>query len=166
MPSGKTGEEFPEDRIRLPWACRRRLNWQIIFNGSGTGVGGVLIDELLNREKKLRLSPVASTFSSHLPIAATLLIVICWLSNRRAEGTAHPLFTKRMGLLATGLIVGEGLFGIVLAGIHFAHVGPPRAVFGEDFAPFVADSGASLFAIFFHRAARLAGLKKVSWRWW
>jgi hypothetical protein len=36
-------------------------------------------------------------------------------------------------LLAIGLIVGEGLFG--MAGIHFTHVGPPLAVFGEDFAP-------------------------------
>jgi hypothetical protein len=46
------------------------------------------------RTGESRLSPVASAFSGHLPIPATLLTVIGWLSNRRAEGNAHPLFTN------------------------------------------------------------------------
>jgi hypothetical protein len=58
----------------------------------------------------------------YLPMALTLLIplgaLLGWLYDKWAARTANPEFAQRMGvLLATGLIVGESLFGVVFAGI-------------------------------------------------
>jgi glycerol-3-phosphate acyltransferase PlsY len=58
----------------------------------------------------------------YLPMALTLLIpigaVLGHLYEKWAGRTANPEFAQRMGvLLATGLIVGESLFGVVFAGI-------------------------------------------------
>ena len=58
----------------------------------------------------------------YLPMALTLLIPIGALLghfyDKWAARAAVPEFAQRMGvLLATGLIVGESLFGVVFAGI-------------------------------------------------
>ena len=58
----------------------------------------------------------------YLPMALTLLIpvgaALGHLYERWAKGTANPEFAQRMGvLMATGLIVGESLFGVAFAGI-------------------------------------------------
>ena len=56
----------------------------------------------------------------YLPMALTLLIPVGALLGRLydnwARRTSNPEFAERMGvLLATGLIVGESLFGVVFA---------------------------------------------------
>ena len=44
--------------------------------------------------------------------------LIGWFYNRWAERAANPAFAERLGvLMATGLIVGESLFGVAFAGI-------------------------------------------------
>jgi glycerol-3-phosphate acyltransferase PlsY len=58
----------------------------------------------------------------YLPMALTLLIpigaVLGHLYEKWAARAANPEFAQRMGvLLATGLIVGESLFGVVFAGV-------------------------------------------------
>ena len=63
--------------------------------------------------------------------------VIGYFWNRMAAKTARPEFTVRMGvLLATGLVVGDSLFGLAFAGAVGA-VGDPAklAIVGDGFAP-------------------------------
>ena len=57
----------------------------------------------------------------YLPMALTLLIpvgaLLGWFYDKWAPRTSNPEFAQRMGvLLATGLIVGESMFGVVFAG--------------------------------------------------
>ncbi|RYE03074.1 MAG: oligopeptide transporter, OPT family [Sphingomonadales bacterium] len=98
------------------------LNWNLIALGAGIGGVVILIDELLGRSGKMRLPPLAVGMGIYLPMALTLLIpvgaVIGYLYNRWAKRQANPEFAERMGVLAaTGLIVGESLFGVAYAGI-------------------------------------------------
>ena len=58
----------------------------------------------------------------YLPMELTLLVPIGafvgWLYNRWAERQANPAFAERIGtLMATGLIVGESLMGVLFAAI-------------------------------------------------
>jgi putative OPT family oligopeptide transporter len=143
------------------------LNWRMIFIGAGIGVVVVAIDEALGRAKKLRLPPLGVGIGIYLPMAVTLPVVIGsvigWFYDRRAERTAHPLFTKRMGvLLATGMIVGESLFSVLFAGV-VAGTGnaTPLELVGDNFALFALVGGTILFfallALLYRHAARQAG---------
>ena len=75
----------------------------------------------------------------YLPMALTLLIplgaLIGWLYNRWAERSANPAFAERLGvLMATGLIVGESLFGVAFAGIVGATDNDTPLALVEEFA--------------------------------
>jgi uncharacterized membrane protein YbjE (DUF340 family) len=68
------------------------------------------------------MPPLAVGMGIYLPMALTLLIPIGALLGHMYEKwaarAANPEFAQRMGvLLATGLIVGESLFGVVFAAI-------------------------------------------------
>ena len=97
------------------------LDWGLIGIGAGIGVVVVIIDEVLRADKRGALPPLAVGMGIYLPMALTLLIPIgallgC-LYDKWAARVANPEFAQRMGvLLATGLIVGESLFGVVFAG--------------------------------------------------
>lgn len=98
------------------------LDWGLI--GWGAMIGGivVIVDEILARTTTKRLPPLAVGMGIYLPMALTLLIPIGAILGRwydaSAEKATDPEFFKRMGvLLATGLIVGESLFGVAFAGI-------------------------------------------------
>jgi uncharacterized oligopeptide transporter (OPT) family protein len=73
----------------------------------------------------MRLPPLAIGLGIYLPMGATLPVVIGTLTghfyDRWADRTAKPEFARRMGvLMATGMIVGESLFGVLYAGIVVA----------------------------------------------
>jgi putative OPT family oligopeptide transporter len=96
------------------------LDWKLIGWGAGIGVVVVIIDEVLKATKKGHLPPLAVGMGIYLPMALTLLIPLGALLGRIydnwAKRTSNPEFAERMGvLLATGLIVGESLFGVVFA---------------------------------------------------
>src|SRR4051794_3834361 len=99
------------------------LDWSLIREGAIIGVVAVLIDEGLKRSsgKRLHLPPLAIGMGIYLPLEADLLIpigaVLGWFYNRWAMQAKSPAFAERMGtLMATGLIVGESLMGVVYAG--------------------------------------------------
>ena len=58
-----------------------------------------------------------------------------WFYDRWAERRANPAFAHRMGVLtATGMIVGESLFGVLYAGLVYAtDSDAPLAVVGDGF---------------------------------
>jgi putative OPT family oligopeptide transporter len=98
------------------------LDWNLIAIGAGIGVVVVAIDEALRASKRGALPPLAVGMGIYLPMALTLLIpigsVLGWFYEKWAARTRNAEFAQRMGvLLATGLIVGESLFGVIFAGI-------------------------------------------------
>ncbi|MET0520026.1 MAG: OPT/YSL family transporter, partial [Burkholderiaceae bacterium] len=72
-----------------------------------------------------------------------------WLYERRAERSARPAAAKQLGvLLASGLIVGESLIGVVLAAIVvFSGQGAPLALVGEGFADAAVWVGGAAFLL-------------------
>ena len=115
------------------------LDWGLIGFGGLLGVASIIVDELLGRSGKMRLPPLCVGMGIYLPMALTILIpvgaVLGHWYERGAKDHRDPEFAKRMGVLvATGLIVGESLFGVAFAGI-VAGVGgdAPLAVVSESF---------------------------------
>ena len=107
------------------------LDWALIREGAIIGVVAVIVDEVLKRTsgKRLHLPPLAIGMGIYLPLEADLLIpfgaVLGWFYNRWAMQSKSPAFAERMGvLMATGLIVGESLMGVVYA---FAVAGAEKA---------------------------------------
>jgi putative OPT family oligopeptide transporter len=120
---------------------QHKLNWRML--GLGAALGGVIviIDELLGLRKGLRLPPLAVGIGIYLPMSATLPVVIGavighWYDRRAVRGP-NPEHAKRLGVLvASGMIVGESLFGVLLAGLIVAFsTDAPLALAPADFAP-------------------------------
>ena len=115
------------------------ISWNLIGWGALLGVGTIILDEVLRKSGKMRLPPLCVGMGIYLPMALTLLIpvgaVIGHYYDKWADGHSNPEFAKRMGVLAaTGLIVGESLFGVAFAGVvAFAGTDTPLAVVGDSF---------------------------------
>jgi putative OPT family oligopeptide transporter len=115
------------------------INWSLIGYGALLGVATIILDEVLRKSGKMRLPPLCVGMGIYLPMALTLLIpvgaVIGHYYDKWANGHANPEFAKRMGVLAaTGLIVGESLFGVAFAGVvAAAGTDTPLAVVGDSF---------------------------------
>lgn len=98
------------------------LDWSRIGLGAAIGVGVIVVDEILRRTTRFSLPPLAVGMGMYLPVSMTVMIplgaFIGHYYNKRADRTAAPESAKRLGvLMATGLIVGESLFGVVNAAI-------------------------------------------------
>ncbi|MFO1187931.1 MAG: oligopeptide transporter, OPT family [Alphaproteobacteria bacterium] len=108
------------------------LNWRDLGIGVGVGIAIVLIDEILGFLKILRLPPLAVGLAVYLPMSATFLVVVGAILGWLYEKTiGRGEIAKRLGvLLASGLIVGESLFGVLNAGIIVAAKGDLLAFLG------------------------------------
>ena len=98
------------------------LDWNMIGIGALVGVAAIIVDEVMRKRNLLRLPPLAIGIAIYLPMSASLPVVIGavvgWYYNRFAARTADPARAERLGVLvASGLIVGESLFGVALAGL-------------------------------------------------
>jgi putative OPT family oligopeptide transporter len=115
------------------------ISWNLIGWGALIGVGTIILDEVLRKSGKMRLPPLCVGMGIYLPMALTILIpigaVIGHYYDKWAERGPNPEFAKRMGVLvATGLIVGESLFGVAFAGVvAVAGTDTPLAVVGDSF---------------------------------
>jgi putative OPT family oligopeptide transporter len=140
------------------------LNLRMLEIGAVVGVIAIAIDVGLGRAGRMRLPPLAVGLGIYLPMGASLPIVIGavtgHLYDRWATGTPNPGFARRMGvLMATGLIVGESLFGVLYAGVVVGSgKGEPFALVGEDFATPALIGGAIIFSalvgLLYRRTAR------------
>ncbi|HUE65893.1 MAG TPA: oligopeptide transporter, OPT family [Rhizomicrobium sp.] len=112
-----------------------KLNWSMIEIGAGVGAGIVFLDEILRLGGLLRLPPLAVGLGIYLPMEATLPVVvgaiIGWIYNRSVRSER----AGRLGVLvASGMIVGESLFGVLNAGLIVAfNKDAPLAVVGPSF---------------------------------
>lgn len=107
------------------------LDWGLIGLGALIGIGVIIVDEVLIRTpgKRLSLPPLAVGMGMYLPASLTVIIpvgaFIGWFYNRWADGRSNAESARRLGVLgATGLIVGESLFGVLNAGIIAASGDP------------------------------------------
>jgi putative OPT family oligopeptide transporter len=117
------------------------LNWTMIGVGALVGIGLIVLDEVLGAMHKLRIPPLAVGIGIYLPMSATFAVIIgavlSWWYERRAQSMANPERAKRLAtLVASGLIVGESVWGVVNAGLIVALTkDAPIALVPADFAP-------------------------------
>jgi putative OPT family oligopeptide transporter len=115
------------------------LNWNMIFVGFGLGAALIVIDEMFGLLKWLRLPPLAVGIGIYLPMSATLPVVIGAIIGHFydvwTKRTRNPDYSKQLAVLvASGMIVGESLFGVILAGLIVAFSSDaPLALVSADF---------------------------------
>jgi putative OPT family oligopeptide transporter len=116
------------------------IDWSLIRIGALIGVGIILLDEILARTTRhMRVPPLAVGLGIYLPTQSTLMIVggaiVGWIFDRRADRTPKPEATKQLGvLLASGLIVGESIIGVVISAIVvFSGKGAPLSLVGPGY---------------------------------
>ena len=119
---------------------QNNIDWSLIEIGAGIGLVLILVDVALKSlsKGKAHLSPLAVGLGIYLPTSAVLMVVVgalvgAWY-DKRAERSAKPETTKQLGvLLASGMIVGEGLLGVLIAGVVAFNLFPLSLV-GDAFA--------------------------------
>ncbi|HEX2667861.1 MAG TPA: oligopeptide transporter, OPT family [Gammaproteobacteria bacterium] len=116
--------------------------WKLMGIGAGIGVACIVVDLVLSKTSKLRLPPLAVGLGIYLPTQSTLMVtvgaVVGWWFEKRADRLSKPKAeaTKQLGtLLASGLIVGESILGVVFTAlVVFTEKPFPIGVVGDDFA--------------------------------
>jgi len=140
-----TAQPLPAPQATLISALARgvlnkQLDWHTIGIGALVGLACIIVDEILGWRKLLRLSPLAIGIGIYLPMDATQPVVVGavvgWLYTRAMDRRANAEMAKRFGvLLASGLIVGESLLGVLTAGLIVASgKATPLALVGDSFA--------------------------------
>ena len=118
------------------------LDWNMIGIGAAVGVGLIVFDSILGAMGKLRIPPLAVGIGIYLPMSATFAVVVGaiishWYNKRVRATSSNPERGERLGtLVASGLIVGESLWGVINAGLIVAFTkDAPIGLVPEDFAP-------------------------------
>ena len=95
---------------------------------------------MLGTMKKMRIPPLAVGIGIYLPMSATFAVIIGavishWY-NKRVKGASNPARAERLGtLVASGLIVGESLWGVLNAGLIVGlNTDAPIGLVAEGFA--------------------------------
>jgi putative OPT family oligopeptide transporter len=128
-----------------------QIDWTLIGTGALIGIGAIAVDELLRRRGRFHLPPLAVGLGIYLPPTTTAPIVLGavlgWYYNRWAQTRPAAEKIKQLGvLMASGLIVGESLFGVLYAAIIvFSNHATPLAVVGDAFATPAAIIGGLAF---------------------
>jgi len=117
------------------------LEWRMLGIGGIVGVVLILLDAALGAMRKLRIPPLAVGIGIYLPMSATFAVIIGavlshWYDGR-VRATPDPERAQRLGtLVASGLIVGESIWGVINAGLIVAlSKDAPIALVPESFAP-------------------------------
>ncbi|MBQ1868628.1 oligopeptide transporter, OPT family [Selenomonas sp.] len=138
-----------------------QLAWEYIYLGMGLGVVLVIIDLVLKRRTRhLCLPPLAVGMGVYLPPSVQTPLVIGAVMGyflneklRKEKGEEGRKNGMRRGtLFASGLIVGESIIGVLLAGIIVVSVSSggsdsPLALVGKDFADTAEWLGLLVFLI-------------------
>jgi putative OPT family oligopeptide transporter len=116
------------------------IDWSLIRTGGLIGICIILLDEVFARTTRhIRVPPLAVGLGIYLPTQSTLMIVVGsivgWFYDRCSDRSTRPEVRKQLGvLLASGLIVGEGLIGVVISAIRvFSGSDAPLALVGAGF---------------------------------
>jgi putative OPT family oligopeptide transporter len=144
---------------------QNNVDWSLIQIGGLIGVVVIIVDVVLRRLKPgMHLAPLAVGLGIYLPTQSTLMVVVGalagWIYDRHAERRAKPEATKQLGvLLASGMIVGEGLIGVLVAAlVAFSGKDFPLALVGDAFADHEAVwLGGIVFAVVIYALYRRVG---------
>ena len=137
------------------------LAWEYIYIGLGLGVLLVIVDQLLKRNtKSLCLPPLAVGMGIYLPPSVQTPLVIGAVMGyfinkgiKARQGDVALRAAKRRGtLFALGLIVGESIIGVLMAGIIVVSLSgggsdDPLGLVGKDFADTAEWLGLVVFLI-------------------
>lgn len=117
------------------------LEWKMIGIGALVGAGLILMDATLKATGRLRIPPLAVGIGIYLPMSATFAVVVGavlshWYDGR-SRSAPDPARAERLGtLVASGLIVGESLWGVLNAGLIVGlNNDAPLGFLPPDFAP-------------------------------
>jgi putative OPT family oligopeptide transporter len=142
------------------------IDWSLIRMGAMIGVAIIILDFILSKSTKhMRVPPLAVGLGIYLPTASTLMIVVGtivgWVYDRRADRTPKPESTKQLGvLLASGLIVGESIIGVVLSAIVvFSGIAAPFSLGSAEGPWFWKPAGVIMGGLAF------AGIGFLLYRW-
>ena len=142
---------------------QNNIDWSLIETGAIIGVAVIAADALLRRLRPgAHLSPLAVGLGIYLPTQSTLMVVVGavagWMFERSVSTRPRAEATKQLGvLLASGMIVGEGLVGVLVAALV--------AFSGQDFPlSLVGDSFAATGAVWLGGVA-FAGIIYLLYRW-
>jgi putative OPT family oligopeptide transporter len=117
------------------------LEWKMIGIGALVGVGLIILDSVLGALNKIRIPPLAVGIGIYLPMSATFAVVVgavlSYWYDRRIRNAPNPERAERLGtLVASGLIVGESLWGVINAGLIVAlSKDAPLGLVPAEFAP-------------------------------
>lgn len=117
----------------------RSLDWGLLGIGALIGVALVAVDEILRRTGRFSLPPLAVGLAIYLPTSVTVPVilgaVLGYGYDRWAARQANVGGARQLGvLLASGLIVGESLLSVALAGLIVATGREaPLALVGDSF---------------------------------
>jgi len=130
------------------------IDWSLINMGALIGVAIIIVDEILARATRhMRVPPLAVGLGIYLPTASTLMIVVGaiagWFYERAADRSRKPEAAKQLGvLLASGLIVGESIIGVVISAIVvFSGKPTPLSLVGPRFETDAVIIGGIAFAV-------------------
>jgi uncharacterized oligopeptide transporter (OPT) family protein len=132
----------------------RNIDWNLILTGALIGVAIIALNEILARTTKhMSVPPLAVGLGIYLPTQSTLMIVVGtivgYIFERAADRTSRPEPTKQLGvLLASGLIVGESIIGVVISAIVvFSGKATPLALVSPEFEKAGIIIGGVAFAV-------------------
>lgn len=141
----------------------RDLNWLMILIGMGVGVLLILVDQVLKHHCRVARMPVLAvgigiylppSVSAPIVVGAVLAWVLTRLQRRRAQARGVPeaeyaaVANRRGVLLASGLIVGESLVGVLMAAIiGTSGQEAPLALTGPGFATTAQWLGLAVFSL-------------------
>lgn len=146
-----------------------QLNWSMILIGMGVGVALIVVHQVLKRNCRVARMPVLAVgIGIYLPptISAPLVVgaVLAWLIGRalsrrvaagRADNQAVEAADRRGVLVASGLIVGESLVGVIMAAVIGASGREaPLAIVGAGFADTASWLGLAVFVLVAWRFSR------------
>ena len=138
-----------------------QLAWEYIYIGMGLGAALIVIDRILQRNtKSLCLPPLAVGMGIYLPPSVQTPLVIgavmgYFLRKKlcsQGGQTSVDAGQRRGTLFASGLIVGESIIGVILAGLIVVSVSSggsesPLALVGKDFADTAEMLGTVVFVL-------------------
>ena len=123
------------------------LDWTMLGLGVAVGIAVIVADIALRKTGKYALPPLAVGLGIYLPptigLTLTLGAVLGWVLQKSIKrlsahaGAPWAAAAQERGLLlASGLIVGESLMGLLIAAlIGFSGKDAPLALVGDHFAP-------------------------------
>jgi putative OPT family oligopeptide transporter len=140
------------------------IQWNYIIMGFALAVVLIILDKIQEkRDSSFRFPVLAVAVGIYLPLGLSVPIfiggVLAWLIKRRSADLEPAQWKRREGLgllVASGLITGEALMGVLVALLAGAGVALPLMA-GLGFAPALALLGLGAVIVYQYRTPLTAG---------